>query len=162
MAKGSDIWEAGSEVMELVQFHISNNHPNLALVDKEIAVIFRGKASKSGGQKVLGKTRKAGPLFKILGKSEYKYVLEIANDEWLTLSNDQRSALVDHLLCACNVTETDDGDVKCSLASPEVSFYWGELKRHGNWRPTPEESEDGKPSESVGLDVEAAIGTQSE
>ena len=124
----------------MVQHHISHNHPNLALIDKEIAVIFRGKASKSGGQVVLGKSRKAGSIFKLLGKSEYKFILEIANDEWLTLSNEQRSALLDHLLCACKVEEDEkSGDLKFSIATPEVNFFWDELKRHGDWRTRPQQ-----------------------
>ena len=88
-----DTWEAGADVWEMVQHHISHNHPALALVDKEIAVIFRGKASKTGGQVVLGKSRKAGALFKVLGKHDFKFILEIAGDEWKVLSNAQQVAL---------------------------------------------------------------------
>ena len=136
----TDTWEAGQDVWELVQHHISNNHPNLALVDKEIAVIFRGKASKTGGQVVLGKSRKASAIFKVLGKADYKFILEIAGDEWGKLGNEQRSALIDHLLCACKVEEDEKtGDIKCSIAAPEVSFFWDELKRHGDWRPRPQQ-----------------------
>lgn len=148
----TDTWEAGQDVWEMVQHHISHNHPHLALVDKEIAVIFKEKASKSGGQVVLGKARKASALFKLLGKSEYKFILEIAGDEWVGLSNEQRGALIDHLLCACKVEEDPKtGDVKYSLASPEVSFFWAELKRHGDWRPRPQQSESGA------MDVESVI-----
>jgi len=135
-----DTWEAGADVWDLVQHHISNNHSSLALVDKEIAVIFRGKASKTGGQVVLGKSRKAGAIFKLLGKNDYKFILEIAGDEWTGLSNEQRSALIDHLLCACKVEEDEKtGDIKYSIASPEVSFFWDELKRHGDWRTRPQQ-----------------------
>ena len=136
----TDTWEAGKDVWELVQHHISHNHPNLALVDKEIAVIFRAKASKSGGQVVLGKSRKAGAIFKVLGKADYKFILEIAGDEWGKMGDPQRSALIDHLLCACKVEEDEKtGDLKFSIASPEVSFFWDELKRHGDWRTRPQQ-----------------------
>ena len=122
-----DTWEAGTDVWKLVQHHISHNHPNLALVDKEIAVIFRAKASKSGGQVVLG-------------KADYKFILEIAGDEWGKMGDPQRSALIDHLLCACKVEEDEKtGDLKFSIASPEVSFFWDELKRHGDWRTRPQQ-----------------------
>jgi hypothetical protein len=70
-----DMWEAGADVWSVVQDLISKFHPNLALVDKEIAIIFYEKASKSGGQVVLGKSRKASSLFKVLGKGEYKFIL---------------------------------------------------------------------------------------
>ena len=100
----------------------------------------RGKASKTGGQVVLGKSRKASAIFKVLGKADYKFILEIAGDEWGKLGNEQRSALIDHLLCACKVEEDEKtGDIKCSIAAPEVSFFWDELKRHGDWRPRPQQ-----------------------
>lgn len=138
----TDMWEAGSDVWAIAQDLISKHHPNLALVDKEIAVIFRGKATKSGGQVVLGRSRKANALFKVLGKNDYKFILEIAGDEWGHLSDDQHIALIDHLLCACHVEEDEkSGEVKCSIASPEVSFFWEELKRHGDWRPRPQQNQ---------------------
>jgi hypothetical protein len=138
----TDMWEAGADVWAIVQDLISKYHPNLALVDKSIAVIFRGKASKSGGQVVLGTSKKASSLFKVLGKNEYRFILEIAGDEWGHLSDEQRIALIDHLLCACKVEEDEkSGDLKLSIASPEVSFFWDELKRHGDWRPRPQQEE---------------------
>lgn len=137
-----DMWEAGKDVWAIAQDLISKYHSNLALVDKEIAIIFRGKASKSGGQVVLGTSKKASPLFKVLGKGEYKFIIEIAGDEWQTLSDEQRVALMDHLLCACKVEEDEkSGDVKFSIASPEVSFFWDELKRHGDWRTRPQQED---------------------
>jgi hypothetical protein len=138
----ADTWEAGKDEYAIMQDLISKNHPHLALVDKEIAIIFREKASKSGGQVVLGKSRKAGNLFKVLGKADYKFIVEVAADEWQRLADYQRVALIDHLLCACKVTEDEKtGDLKFSLASPEVSFFWEELKRHGDWRPRPQQEE---------------------
>lgn len=142
---------------ELVHHHIAHNHPNLALVDKEIAVIFRGKASKTGGQVLLGKSRKAGSIFKLLGKNDYKFILEIAGDEWKNLTNEQKTALIDHLLCACKVEEDEKtGDVKCSIATPEVSFFLEELKRHGDWRTRVQENE------ANPVDVEGALDLMTE
>ncbi|MCX6602493.1 MAG: hypothetical protein NTV52_02735, partial [Acidobacteria bacterium] len=46
----------------------------------------------------------------------------------------------DHLLCACKVEEDEKtGDLKFSIATPEVSFFWDELKRHGDWRTRPQQ-----------------------
>jgi hypothetical protein len=137
-----DMWEAGSDVWAIAQDLISKFHPNLALVDKEIAIIFREKASKSGGQVVLGTSKKASPLFRVLGKGEYKFIIEIAGDEWKSLSDEQRIALMDHCLCACKVEEDEkSGEVKYSIAAPEVSFFWAELQRHGDWRTRPEQEQ---------------------
>ena len=49
-------------------------------------------------------------------------------------------ALLDHILCACKVEEDEKtGDIKYRIAAPEVSFFWDELKRHGDWRPLPQQ-----------------------
>lgn len=148
-----DIWEAGNDVMELVKFHIANHHPNLALVDDEIAVIFRGKASKRGGQVLLGSSKKAPPILNAFTKTNYKFILEIAATEWKMLSNEQQSALIDHLLCGCRVEEDpQSGDIKCTIAAPDVQFYWDELSRHGDWRPRPQQEA------GASMDIEEMIG----
>lgn len=136
----SDIWEAGEDVKKLVQHYIANYHPNLALVDDEIGVVFRGKAGKRGGMVVLGSSKKAPPILNALSKGNYKFIIELAGDEWPTLSNAQQGALIDHLLCACRVEENPkSGEIKCFIAPPDVQFYWGELDRHGDWRPRPQQ-----------------------
>lgn len=148
----ADTWEAGKDIWEIVQDLISKHHPTLAMVDKEIAIIFKEKASKTGGQVVLGKSSRAPGVLKLLGKAEYKFIIELAGDEWTTLADNQRVALLDHCLCACNVEEDEKtGEPKCSIAAPEVSFFWKELERNGDWRTRPEQSESGA------MDVESVI-----
>lgn len=148
----TDIWVAGEEVRSLVEHYIANYHPSLASVDKSIAILFKGSATKRGGQVVLGTAKKAPAILDVLGNDTYRFILEIAADEWKTLTNEQQGALIDHLLCACRVEEDEEtGDLKCSIASPEVSFFWDELKRHGDWRPRPQQ-EDGS-----SMDVEQIL-----
>ena len=43
------------------------------------------------------------------------------------------------------------GEIKCSIAAPEVSFFWKELERNGDWRTRPEQEESGA------MDVESVI-----
>lgn len=151
--KSSDMWEADADVIALVQHWIANHHPKLALIDKNIAVIMKAKASKSGGVPVLGKARRSPAILDVLGKGEYEFILEIAADEWQTLTNTQRDALVDHLLCSLQCEEEEGtGEVKCSIREPDVSFFYDELKRHGDWRPRPQEEEPGG-----AIDVESKI-----
>lgn len=148
----ADTWEAGKDIWEIVQDLISKHHPMLAMVDKEIAIIFKEKASKTGGQVVLGKSSRAPGVLKLLGKAEYKFIIELAGDEWATLAGNQKVALLDHCLCACKVEEDPKtGEAKCSIAAPEVSFFWKELERNGDWRTRPEQSEAGA------MDVESVI-----
>ena len=150
--KSSDMWMADQDVVESVQRLIANFHPHLALVDKNIAIVMKAKASKSGGQISLGKASRAPVLVNVLGKDEYEFVLTIAADEWTGLSAPQKEAFLDHLLCACRVEEDEEThEIKCSIASPDVSFFYDELKRHGDWRPRPQEES------GTGFDVEGSL-----
>ena len=74
-----DIWIASKDVSDVVTTLIANYHPDLALVSDEIAVLFREKASKSGGRVVLGKTKKAPNLLSILGGKEYRFIIEFSD-----------------------------------------------------------------------------------
>tara|TARA_B110000503_G_C6750074_1_gene251214 strand:+ start:27 stop:488 length:462 start_codon:yes stop_codon:yes gene_type:complete len=131
-----DIWIASKDVTDVITTLIANFHPDLALISDEIAVLFREKASKSGGRVVLGKTKKAPSLLSLLGGKEYRFILELAADEWKTLDGKQQTALLDHLLCQCSVEEDEkSGDIKYTIKSPDLFFFSAELERHGNWRP---------------------------
>jgi len=134
----TEYWKAGEDVMTMMT-SLLGHHPDLALVEDEIAVVFREKAAKKGGKIVLGSSKKAPAMIGVLGDTEYKFILEIAADEWQSLTNKQQLALVDHLLCGCGVEENPTtGTMKCFLRSPDVAFYWDELDRHGDWRSRPQ------------------------
>ena len=133
------MYKAETDVYDIMRDLVGKHHPDLALVVDEIAIVFREKAGKSGGRAVLGKSRKASPLFGVLGDTDYKFILELAADEWAgSLTMRQKQALMDHLLCSCRVEEVDGGGTKCAIAPPDVEFYWDELDRWGDWRPRPE------------------------
>jgi Putative phage metallopeptidase len=134
----ADLHEASEQTYDLMRGLIAKYHPDLASVDKEIAIITRPKAGKSGGQVILGKTRKAPGILGVLGTVDYKFIIELAQDEWNNLTDKQREALMDHHLCACNVDiDEDSGEIKCSLNSPDFVGFRGELERHGIWRTPP-------------------------
>jgi len=134
----ADKFEANDEVYTLMRNLIANYHPDLASVDKEIAIVMRAKAGKSGGQVVLGKTSKAPWQLGVLGSREYKFIIELAGDEWNNLTDKQREALMDHHLCACGVDIDDvSGEIKCQVLPPDFVGYRGELERHGIWRTAP-------------------------
>jgi hypothetical protein len=136
------LFEAENDVYKLMKELVGNFHPDLALVVDEIAIVFKEKAGKAAGKPILGKAKKASPLFSVLGTKEYKFVLELAADEWQSLDSRQRKALMDHLLCGCRTEEDpESGGVTCSLAPPDISFYHDEIERWGNWRPKPDNDE---------------------
>lgn len=155
---GNDIWEAPVEVRELM-LDIISKAPDLAPLaacDTKIALIMKAKAVKRGGQVVLGKAGKAPKILEVLGKGDYKFILEIAADEWTGLDNVQKRGLLDHLLCCCGVEEDEEThELKFSIKAPEVSYFFEEIKRNGDWRPRPPEEE----SAAVTTTLEDAAGT---
>jgi len=143
----SDIWKATDDIHTQVRDLVGQNHPDLALVVDEIVVVFREKASKSGGQVILGNSKRVAALANALGNTDYKFVLEIAADLWeQELSSKQREALLDHLLTACRCEEDPkSGNLKCSVAKPDIMAFRENVDRYGMWFPK-EETEDEGPS----------------
>jgi hypothetical protein len=136
----ADLWKAGDEVYKTMQTLIANNAnlANLALVDDEILIVFKEKASKSGEVVIAGKTSKAGPLLSVVdGEKDWKFVITLAGDEWQNMGDTEREALLFHHLCACSVEENPDtGNMKCSVRIPDVAFYREEMEKYGAWRTT--------------------------
>lgn len=132
----------GDSVRESMTRLVAKHHPDLAEVVDRIAIIFREKASKSGGQLVLGKAAKASEREALLGRKGWVFVIELAGDQWGNLNDRQRMALLDHCLCACKVSYTDDGR-KFSIRKPDFWFFQGEIERWGIWQ-TLEKGEDEK------------------
>jgi len=156
-------YKAEQDIYDLMKDVVANFHPDLALVVDEIAIVVKEKASKAGGKPVLGKASKASELFGVLTDSNYKFILEIAGDEWLNLTNRQRKALLDSLLCACRAEEDpEDGSIKCQIAPPDVSYFYDELDRWGDWKPRPESEGPESPlvrifGKKAGKDLDAEI-----
>jgi len=139
----NDFWMAQEEIYDTARELIANNHPDLALCVDEIAIVFREKAGKSGGQAVLGMSRRVAPLVNALSDKTYRFVLELAADQWEhQLTAKQREALLDHLLCMCRCEEDPKtGDIKYSIAKPDFTAFRENLERYGVWFPR-EESEE--------------------
>jgi hypothetical protein len=132
----ADIYKANEDIVLRVKNIIKDNHPELFLIQDEIAILIREKAGKRGGRITYAKTMKAPKILEILGDTDYKFILEIAGDEWQNLSSPQQTALLDHHLCAMRAEEEEEtGEVKYFVAPPDIGYYYDELDRHGNWRP---------------------------
>lgn len=137
-----DIWLAGNDVLTEVKSLLREHHPQLLPIQDEIAVIFREKGSKRGGKVSLGATKKAPQILSVLGQTDYKFVIELAADEWQSLTTPEKTALLDHHLCACGQREVEQtGEMKYFVEPPDVAFFWDELDRHGAWRAKPEEDD---------------------
>lgn len=133
----ADYWKAGKDVMDIVSKLIGKYHPHLALIEKEIGVVFKDKATEKAGLVIPGNTKKAPPLLEILTdkKFTYKFIIELGADAWQQLDPKQQHALIDHHLCAMLVEEDKDGGLKCSLRPPDFVGYKEEVERWGMWRP---------------------------
>jgi len=138
---------ASKEIIQQVLNLVGQHHPDLALVSSEIAVVFREKASKAGGQVILGTSRKAQPLMNALAGADYKFILEIAQDAWVDLTGTQQEALLDHLLCACMVEEdAKSGNIKYIVRKPDISAFRDNVERYGMWFPREKDEEDNEPN----------------
>jgi hypothetical protein len=118
-----DIWKADKKVMKMVSDLIAQHHPHLLLIEDEIGVIFREKASEVAGVIILGKTKKAPSLLSVLTdkKFTYRFIIELGADEWNNnLDDRQRMALLDH---------------QCTIRPPDFIGYTEEVQRWGMWRP---------------------------
>ena len=146
-----DIWKASTDIHDKLKELIGQNHPDLALVSDEIICVFREKAGKSGGKVVLGNSKKVAALANAIGNTDYKFVLELASDQWeQELTSRQREALLDHLLTACRCEEDPkSGDLKCSVAKPDIMAFRENVERYGMWFPKEEEEEEASPVEKM-------------
>lgn len=161
----TEFWKSNEDIHQMMRDLITKNHPDLILLvgltreTDEIVVVFKEKAGKSGGQVVLGNSKKVAPLANALGNTNYKFVLEVAADQWENeLDSKQREALIDHLLCACHVEEDlKSGEMRCSVVKPDVSAFRENIERYGMWFPK-EESE----GSDSGDDVADVLGKNSE
>jgi hypothetical protein len=138
-----DTWKAGPDVMTQVSTLIGQYHPHLALIEDEIAVVFREKASEVAGTIILGKTKKAPSLITVLTdkKFNFRFIIELGADEWQALTLQQQSALLDHHLCSMVAEEDPNtGEIKTGIRPPDFLGYREEVERHGMWRPMDDET----------------------
>lgn len=131
-----DLWFADDEIQNSIKELIAKHHTDLVQVEDKIAVLMREKAKKAGEVVSLAAAKKAPAILDVLGTKDWKFIIEIADDEWGSLNNKQKVALLDHCLCGCRVEidETNGGVKKCYIQPPDVAFYEDEVRRHGFWR----------------------------
>jgi|TARA_R110000824_G_scaffold48399_25_gene136759 hypothetical protein len=132
-----EYWKANKEIQGKIQHLIGQHHPDLAIISDEVVAVFREKAGKAGGQVVLGNSKKVAALANALGGTEFKFVLELAADQWEhELTSKQQEALLDHLLTACRCEEDPkSGDFKLTVAKPDIMAFSENVERYGMWFP---------------------------
>jgi hypothetical protein len=126
---------------------IDSYHP--ALKGHRVDCLFRSEEQKTNGQVVLGTARKVAgmnaylaqrhdELQRLPGETEAElrcapfFLLVIAENMWIAMDDEKRSALVDHLLSRCQVKSSENGPRLMTVAPP--AEFPDVLARHGMWR----------------------------
>lgn len=133
-----DIWKAGSDVLKMMHQLIKKYHPHLLLIEEDIGIIFREKATEKAGKVILGTVKKAPPILPVLTdkKYNYKFIIELGANAWNALSDKQKMACLDHHLCSMVVEEdAEKGTLNCSIQPPDFSAFKDEVQRWGMWWP---------------------------
>jgi hypothetical protein len=138
----SEMWLAEEEVDMAKDSLIGKYHTHLAEISQDIAIVFKDKASEKLGKKIPGQTKKANKLVNLLAKRELVFVIELANDVWQDLSDQERMALLDRQLCFCAAIEKEDGTKKWAIALPDACYFKAEVQRHGFWYTSGDRAED--------------------
>jgi len=123
-------YETAESVEQIAASLIPNYHPELATA--AIMYVFISEATKKNGKEVLGKVQKLTGFNEWV--LEHNFVVTIAMDKWNELTENQRSALVDHMLERCTGEEDEDtGEMKWKMRDPDVQEFPNILHRHGAW-----------------------------
>lgn len=102
------------------------------LATAKIKYICRNRAAKRAGVPVPGNVYKMSGKFEFL--TGYNFIIEIALEVWNDYNEQQRIALVDHLLTRCTGEEReDDGEIKWKVRPPEVQEFPEVAERNGQW-----------------------------
>jgi len=121
------------EVELIAESLIPNYHPELATA--RIKYLFVEKAPKKGGRELPGKASKVSGKWEHL--TELDFTIEVPAPTWDEASNEQRQALVDHLLEYCTAEEDEKtGDFKWLIREPDVREFSSILQRHSCWNDT--------------------------
>ena len=134
------IWEAGPDIYKAVKSLIPKYHPHLVDVADDLFIYFKEKASTPGGVIVAGKTKKAPNLMSLGLVTEnhrkITFLIELGYDYWKALGDKQKTALLDHHLCAMTATESEQtGSMVYGIKPPDFVGYRDEVERWGLWRP---------------------------
>jgi hypothetical protein len=133
-------YSGAPEVRRLVTRLIAAEHTRLD--DQKVVVVFRSEAATRNGRQVLGAAKKVSGLGAFLAQVDDDeapdeqapfFVLVVGLDSWRLLKEEQREALIDHLLSCCGVEESENG-TRLFIAGPEAAEFAGVMKRHGAWR----------------------------
>ena len=146
-------WKASQDFHDELIKLIGANHPKLVGICDDIVIIFKEKCSRIDGVLQLGRISKASPILEVLGERPFKYVIELGYDGFQRLEEEQKLALLDHLLCHVGATEDEaNGEMKYHSRTPDICYFSENRERYGDWYPILRDEEttaDGEKKEKV-------------
>jgi hypothetical protein len=131
------------EVKEFADKLIPKYHGHLVDFSVRIEYVFIDKVPKKGGKEVWGYVTKVTNLHAFLSvnnpDSEPYFAMVISKPIWDILSDNGKTALIDHELCHCGaeLTEKDEQEVvKLTLVPHDMEEFLSINRRYGNWQDT--------------------------
>ena len=123
---------AAEDVQEIVERLIETCAEFEHLQGLSIKAIFRDKHTKYKGKPVGAKCNKQNDMQRLLHGIDFLIV--VANDVWIHLSDHQKEAVCYHELCHAAVNEdTETGEVTPALMPHDCEMFFAELKKYGPW-----------------------------
>jgi len=123
-------YSPAESVQAIAQSLLPTYHPELSTA--RISYLFIDRVPKKGGRELYGKVVKVSGRWESL--TELDFIVEVPLPKWNDFSEDQRTALVDHLLEHCSGEEDEStGEYKWSRREPDVQEFSTILQRHGIW-----------------------------
>lgn len=122
---------APEEIVALVEQVIYDWHEELA--EARIGILMRTEAPISKGKATLGKARKMSDEMRAY--LDYDAIIWFAANYWGILTEEQRTALVDHELSHLRYK---DGEI--STVDHDITEFNDVLARHGFWWPSAEKT----------------------
>lgn len=122
---------ADEEVVDLVTEVREKWHRGLEFA--RIGVLMRNEAPVTKGRVTLGKAKKTTDEERLLSREELDFIVWFAADQWETLTDEQKTALVDHELCHCRFLNGS-----AEIRPHDVEEFDAVIRRHGLWWPDAE------------------------
>jgi len=121
-----DFWKADDAVKETADELIEKYRPELQ--GANITYIFKEKAGKKGEKLTIATAKKVSPKDNVAhsfkGKPDIDFIIEIGNDAWQELNEDQRKAVLLHELCHCAFqSKGEDGEAEPTIVPHEVEEF---------------------------------------
>lgn len=125
---------------KIMESLIEKSHPRLRDAAIVLAWCYTWKPDKHGNVK-LSDTKRAGEVDRQL--HNYDFVIILNDTAWnhSTFTDAQKIASMDHALCACDVSEDADGEVRVdendrtvfTIRKPDIQEFSECFARHGVW-----------------------------